>query len=241
MFWGCTALKDVTLPASLASIDSLCFVSDSRYDNGMVGIPLTGVTIHGAEGSAAQRYAQAAGYPFVADQPNTGLPAASGTAVPATQTVKVLSSVYNETLGADETVSEDVTFYCYALRDPATGYLTNYVKLRDVAQAINGTIRNFNVGWDGAAGVITLGGGEYQPNGSEMIQNFTGEQPYTLGTSTVKMYGEPVILDSIVLTDRNGGGYTYVKLRDIGRVIDFNVAWQDGIVIDTWNIYTDAD
>ena len=74
-----------------------------------------------------------------------------------------------------------------------------------------------------------------------MIQNFTGEQAYTLGTFTVKMYGEPVILDSIVLTDQNGGGYTYVKLRDIGRVIDFNVAWQDGIVIDTWNIYSDAD
>ena len=241
MFWGCTALKDVTLPASLTSIDSLCFVSDSRYNNGMVGIPLTGITIHGAEGSAAQRYAQAAGYTFVADQPAAGLPAASGTAVPATQTVKVLSTEYNEALGVDETVSKDVTFYCYALRDPATGYLTNYVKLRDVAQAINGTSHNFNVGWDGAAGVITLSGEEYQPNGSEMIQNFTGEQAYTLGTFTVKMYGEPVILDSIVLTDQNGGGYTYVKLRDIGRVIDFNVAWQDGIVIDTWNIYSDAD
>lgn len=242
MFWGCTALKDVTLPASLTSIDSLCFVSDCRHGNGMVGIPLTGITIHGAEGSAAQRYAQAAGYTFVADQPTAGLPATEGIAVPATQTVKVLSTYYDEALEVDVTTSKDVTFYCYALEDPVTGYLTNYVKLRDVAQALNGTLRYFNVGWDGSAGVITfIDGEEYQPNGSEMIQNFTGEQPYTLGESTVKMYGEPVILDSIVLTDQNGGGYTYVKLRDIGRVINFNVAWQDGIVIDTWNTYTDAD
>lgn len=242
MFWGCTALKDVTLPASLTSIDSLCFVSDSRYDNGMVGIPLTGITIHGAEGSAAQRYAQAAGYTFVADQPAAGLPAASGTAYPSTQTVKVLDTHYDDTLGTDVTTVSDVTFYCYALKDPATGYLTNYVKLRDAAQAINGTMRNFNVGWDAAAGVITLSDEAYQSNGSEMIQNFTGEQPYVVGTSTVKMYGEPVILDSIMLTDANGGGYTYVKLRDIGRVVNFNVAWQDGgIVIDTWNTYTDAD
>ena len=58
----------------------------------------------------------------------------------------------------------------------------------------------------------------------------------------VNMYSLPVILDSILLTDANGGGHTYVKLRDLGRVINFNVAWRDGgIVIDTWDTYTDAD
>lgn len=242
MFWGCTALKDVTLPASITSIDSLCFVADSSYQDGMVGIPLTDITIHGAEGSAAQRYAQAAGYAFVADQSAAGRPATSGTAYPATQTVKIMDTYYDDALGTHVSTVREVNFYCYALKDPATGYLTNYVKLRDAAQAVNGTLRSFNVGWDGATRVITLSSGEYQPNGSEMVQNFAGEQPYEAGTSPVKMYGEPVILDSIVLTDATGGGYTYVKLRDIGRVMDFNVAWQNGgIVIDTWNTYTDAD
>lgn len=241
MFWGCTALKDVTIPSSVASIDSLCFVSDSSYKDGhMTGIPLSGITIHGAAGSAAERFAKHTGYSFVADQSAVGLPAKEGTAYPATQTVTVVDTHYDETLAQDVTTKTPVTFYCYALKDPATGYLTNYVKLRDVAKALDGTLRGFNVSWDGAISIVD--GDPYQPNGTEMLQSLTGEQPYVVSEMQVNMYSLPVILDSILLTDANGGGHTYVKLRDLGRVINFNVAWRDGgIVIDTWDTYTDAD
>ena len=30
---------------------------------------------------------------------------------------------------------------------------------------------------------------------------------------------------AILLTDDQGGGYTYYKLRDLGKVLNFNVGW----------------
>ena len=60
-------------------------------------------------------------------------------------------------------------------------------------------------------------------------------------TQAVLVDGSTVTFQAYALKDANGNDTNYVKLRDIGRVIDFNVAWQDGIVIDTWNIYSDAD
>lgn len=42
-------------------------------------------------------------------------------------------------------------------------------------------------------------------------------------------------LDSITLTDDNGGGYTYYKLRDLGTALGFEVDWtsETGITVDT--------
>lgn len=172
------------------------------------------------------------------DQP----PAPSRTAYPTPQTVRILDAFPDEAPDTGTTPGRDVTFYCYALKDPVTGFLTNYVKLRDAAYAVNGTRCSFNVDWDGLADAIALTGGAYQPNGSEMIENFAGLQTYTPATAAVTMNGESVALDAITLTDAAGGGYTYVKLRDIGRAVGFNVSWQDGaVVIDTGNPYTDAD
>ena len=61
--------------------------------------------------------------------------ASGGTAYASTQTILV-----------DGT---SVVFQAYALKD-ANGNDTNYVKLRDVAQVLNGTAAQFEVGWNGA-------------------------------------------------------------------------------------------
>lgn len=47
-----------------------------------------------------------------------------------------------------------VEFQMYALKDEK-GNDTNYVKVRDVAYALNGTAAQFNVGWDGAVNLVT--------------------------------------------------------------------------------------
>ena len=126
---------------------------------------------------------------------------------------------------------KSVEFLAYALKDE-NGNDTNYVKLRDVAQILNGSAAQFEVGWDGAISITT--GDAYTPNGSELIQNFTGSQPYTVNTSPVKVNGEAVSLESITLTDATGG-YTYFKLRDLGAALGFVVDWDptDGITIQT--------
>ena len=154
---------------------------------------------------------------FLAIDNSGDTPAASTTAYASTQTVTV--------------DGKPVTFYAYALKD-ANGNDTNYIKLRDVAQILNGSAAQFQVGYDGSITITTKTA--YTPNGSEMVQNFTGNQSYTVSTSPVTVNGQPTNLEAITLTDASGGGYTYFKLRDLGAALGFNVTWnaQTGISID---------
>ncbi|MBQ3496958.1 MAG: WG repeat-containing protein [Oscillospiraceae bacterium] len=133
-----------------------------------------------------------------------------------------------------------VELQAYALRD-ANGNPTNYVKLRDVAKVLNGSAAQFEVSWDGAVNIVT--GRSYTANGSEMFTPFSGDRSYTIPTAVTKINGEAVDLAAIVLTDDNGGGYTYYQLRDLGRALSFNVGWsaERGIFVESGKPYTDAD
>ena len=124
-------------------------------------------------------------------------------------------------------------FQCYALKDEK-GNDTNYVKLRDVADILNGSAAQFEVGWDGSISITTHAA--YTPNGSEGQQTFSGDQDYALNTSPVKVDGADTGLEAITLTDSRGGGHTYFKLRDLGASLGFQVRWdaaQGCILIDT--------
>lgn len=127
---------------------------------------------------------------------------------------------------------QSVEFQCYALKD-ANGNDTNYIKLRDLAQALNGTPAQFQVGWDGAVTIATKTA--YTPNGSEGNTPFSGNRPYTRPTAETKVDGVVASLDAIVLTDDSGGGFTYYKLRDLGAALGFNVGWsaERGIFVET--------
>lgn len=135
---------------------------------------------------------------------------------------------------------QPVAFDAYALKD-ASGNDTNYLKLRDVAYVLNGSWAQFSVGWDETANAITIGAGEpYASNGSEMSTPFSGDRAYTPNQAAVLVNGQIADLAAITLTDDNGSGYTYFKLRDLGQAIGFDVTW-DGeagvIVIDTTSAY----
>lgn len=47
--------------------------------------------------------------------------------------------------------------------------------------------------------------------------------------------GEGTPLRSFVITDANGGGHTYFRLRDVGKALGFQVGWTDqrGIFVET--------
>ena len=53
------------------------------------------------------------------------------------------------------------------------------------------------------------------------------------------IYGESIPFTAILLTDEQGGGYTYYKLRDLGKVLNFNVSWSAnrGIYIESSRAY----
>lgn len=113
----------------------------------------------------------------------------------------------------------------------------NFFKLRDLAMAINGSSKQFQVGWDGANNAINLTtNAAYTPDGKELVisENSTAKEA-TLTASKIYLNGEEV-----QLTAYNIGGNNYFKLRDIGRIIDFAVTW-DGelnmIGLDTSNGY----
>lgn len=115
---------------------------------------------------------------------------------------------------------QSVSFEAYTI----DGY--NYFKLRDLAQALNGTGKQFEVGWDGANNAISLTSGKaYTPVGGEITKSgVSGTQSASLSTSAIYIDGVKVTLTAYTI-----GGYNYFKLRDIAAKIDFGVGWNGNV------------
>ena len=113
---------------------------------------------------------------------------------------------------------------------------SNYFKLRDLAYVLNGTEKQFEVGWDNASKTITLtSGGAYTANGSEMAKG-SGTQSASVSASKLLIDGKEVSLTAYTI-----GGNNYFKLRDIGQAFDFGIGWDNAsktITIDTSAGYT---
>ena len=108
----------------------------------------------------------------------------------------------------------------------------NYFKLRDLAFTLNGTAKQFEVGWDGANNAISLTSGQpYTVAGGEMTSKGGGAKEATPTNSRIYLDGREVNF-----TAYNIDGNNYFKLRDIGEAFDFGVDWdgdRNTIVIDT--------
>ena len=99
---------------------------------------------------------------------------------------------------------------------------SNYFKLRDIAKAVNGTAKNFEVGWDSENNAISLTSGkEYTVAGGELAvsENPTTKQA-ALSTSKVYLDGKEVQLTAYTI-----GGNNYFKLRDIGEALGIAITW----------------
>lgn len=110
---------------------------------------------------------------------------------------------------------------------------SNYFKLRDIAMALNGTVKQFGVNWDSqknsivisAKSVYTAVGGELTSSGN------TASLGTAKTTTSLYLNGK-----AICLTAYNIGGYNYIKLRDMASAINFGIGWNEGtstISIDT--------
>lgn len=114
----------------------------------------------------------------------------------------------------------------------------NYFKLRDIAYALNGTAKQFQVSYDDEKSLVdlytqmayTVVGGELAVSGSTKSVAAT-PTPYDVYLDGVK-----VTLTAYVIGKSN-----YMKLRDIADAIDFNVTYDAAsgtIEIDTFAGYT---
>lgn len=137
---------------------------------------------------------------------------AEQTAYPSTQTVDV--------------DGKPVEFAMYALN----GGSTNYIRVRDLAAALNGTSAQFNVGWNGN---VTLTG-KTRYDGSTDKAPFATPMVYTDYTDPTYVDGKAVDLEAIQI-EYNGGGFTYYKLRDLAQALNFNVGWSTdrGVFVET--------
>ena len=98
---------------------------------------------------------------------------------------------------------------------------SNYFKLRDLAQLLNGTESQFDVGWDGDKGIVSITTQHpyTTPNGHELE---IGED---LSSSAV-VSSQTIMINGIVRTDLtvyNIGGSNFFKLREMGDALGFFV------------------
>lgn len=114
----------------------------------------------------------------------------------------------------------------------------NYFKLRDLAKALNGSEKQFDVTWNGETSAIDLlNHMPYTPVGGELAQGDGTEKQATPNASSTYLDGRQFFLPAYTINENN-----FVKLRDLGSILDFNVTW-DGdnqmILIDTSEPYTE--
>jgi len=102
----------------------------------------------------------------------------------------------------------------------------NYFKLRELAVALANTNSSFAVEWDGEKEAINL-----NTMGSTVLDNIdlqfpAGETVKEAEASAAALYcdGQPVDIHAY-----NIEGNNYFKLRDIGEVLGFSVAWDDEV------------
>ncbi|MBO4914924.1 MAG: hypothetical protein J5449_06935, partial [Oscillospiraceae bacterium] len=136
-----------------------------------------------------------------------------------------------------------IVLAAYQIRFPSGG-AANYVRIRDLAQVLDGTGAQFDIEWVSRAKTINIVPHHSydHPNGSEGSVPFGGEQNYTVFKGVTLVNGAEVELAAFNISYL-GGGNTYFLLRDIGRALDFNVGWASGrgVFIETDKPYTDAD
>jgi hypothetical protein len=114
---------------------------------------------------------------------------------------------------------------------------SNYFKLRDLAYALSETEKPFDVGYDSATKSIVLTTGEnYRVVGGEMAGKGADDKSATPTNPKITLDGKEINLIAY-----NISGNNYFKLRDIGAVLNFGVAWNATsrtVEIDTYASYT---
>lgn len=160
------------------------------------------------------------------DKMHPTLPITSETLLPQTRTASPTPSavLLNGTAVAFEAYSIDGN---------------NYFKLRDLAKALNGSAKQFEVGWDAINNAISLTSSQgYTSVGGELAISGNASS-ITVKPTTSSIYSNGARIDIIAYTIGNSN---YFKLRDIGKAMDFGVIW-DGvsntIKIDTTTGYTE--
>lgn len=106
---------------------------------------------------------------------------------------------------------------------------SNYFKLRDIGSKLSGSKVQFNTSWDPILEAINLETDTpYVPVGGELAAGSGTAKEATMTTATLTLDRELTFAAAY-----NINGNNYYKLRDLGRLIDFSVAWDPALGIIT--------
>ncbi|MGI6777866.1 MAG: hypothetical protein ACOX7R_07550 [Acetivibrionales bacterium] len=115
---------------------------------------------------------------------------------------------------------------------------SNYFKLRDLANVVSGTEKQFDVVWDGEKKVINLISNKaYTVVGGEMAKGDGKAKTAIINTSKIYRDGAEIELTAYTISGNN-----YFKLRDIAKAFDIGVTWDGAtstVSIDTSTGYVE--
>lgn len=138
------------------------------------------------------------------------------TATTPTTTTTTTSNVSATATAAKVLVDDvEVAFEAYNIDG------SNYFKLRDLAEVLNGTNTQFSVSWDSTNKAIALTSGDgYTSVGGELAAGDGQSKSASLSTSPLYCDGVVQSLNAYLIE-----GNTYFKLRDLGDLMGFGVGW----------------
>ncbi len=246
VFEACFRISDVTLNDGLERIESEAFCNYNPFqlylpsslvyiaENAFIGYGKAG-SYKVAKGSYAEEWCKAGGrkYTYL-----DGTPAADTTDQPETATA-------NPNRAKVIVDGQAIHFDSYNING------NNYFKLRDIAQVLKGTAKQFDVRWDadldwrddygnhGQGAIVLTANTPYTPVGGELAAGDGAAKPCTLNRSPIftldGAYPRQVKMTAYTINNNN-----YFKLRDLGDYFDFDVSWdagQNAVVVDTARSY----
>ncbi len=160
-------------------------------------------------------------------------PAAPATPTPAPVELAPATVTAKPTASDVVVDGTSIAFEAYNIND------NNFFKLRDLAAAVNGTSKNFEVTWDPEKNAInllserayTVAGGEL-----EVSDNVAA---VAVKPTAAKLYLDGELLELVAY---NINGNNYFKLRDLAQALDIGVTWDADakkVGIDTSISYTE--
>jgi len=115
---------------------------------------------------------------------------------------------------------------------------SNYFKIRDLAAILNGTSKQFSVGYDAALSSVTAttGQGYDKLDGDLTGAPEGGEKSAVISNDTIYIDGQKVEAEVYKIDGSN-----YFKLRDLGKALNFYVGWtsERGVYIETDRPYAE--
>ncbi|MBQ3022936.1 MAG: leucine-rich repeat protein [Clostridia bacterium] len=190
----CISLESVIFPKEIKKITAYNCTLKTRtgFNASEMRKPLPKLFLYGYSDSTTETFSNNEGFPFV------------DISVATPTNSKVLIN------------GKEVAFTAYNIGG------NNYFKLRDIASAINGTNKNFNVGWDGNNNAITLtSNSAYSNVGGELVVNSNAV------ATEPKISNPKIFVDGklTIFMAFNIDGNNYIKLRDLGEAFNFGVEW----------------